>query len=120
LKGGYEANTYVFNRGDGRDLVSDAYGKDQIVFGAGIVQGDLAYSRSGYDLVIKITDPSSSTVTDNITVQSWYSSTSYQIEQLIFADGTSLNSSQIEFSSNETANFEAINADLIGISTWSM
>ncbi|PQO88873.1 hypothetical protein C5614_30030, partial [Massilia phosphatilytica] len=61
----------------------------------GIAQGDLAFSRSGYDLVVKIADPQNPATADQVTLQSWYSSSYYQIEQLVFADGSTLSAAQI-------------------------
>ena len=100
LVSGGSADTYLFNRGDGQDTIVDldtwGNGKlDKIVFGAGIAVGDLALSRIGYNLVVKINDPSNPTATDQITIENWFSGDLYQIETFQCADGGSLTKAQI-------------------------
>jgi Ca2+-binding RTX toxin-like protein len=54
LAGGLGNDRYVFQRGDGQDVVTDAQGHNQIAWGAGIGQGDVDYSLQGADLVIAV------------------------------------------------------------------
>jgi Ca2+-binding RTX toxin-like protein len=96
------ADTYVFNRGDGQDTISDygngsggAAGNDRLVFGAGIAASDLGLSRSDYNLVVKINDPNNPAATDQIVIENWFSGDTYQIETFAFADGTSLSKVQL-------------------------
>ncbi len=102
LLGTASTDTYLFNRGDGSDTVNDYdYGAqgatDRISFGAGIVQSDLAVSRSGDHLLIGINDPNNPAASDRITVQWWYADPSHHcIEQFAFADGTTLTGNQVE------------------------
>ncbi|MBK6906587.1 MAG: calcium-binding protein [Rhodocyclaceae bacterium] len=100
IESGNSADTYLFNRGDGRDTINDndayGYGKtDRIVFGNGITQGDLSGYRMGNHLVLRINDATNPTASDQITVEDWYVSTQYQIESLQFADGSSLSAVQL-------------------------
>ena len=97
---GGSADTYLFNRGDGQDLITDldnwGNGKtDKVVFGAGIAQSDLFVSRSGYNLVVKVNDPNNALATDQITIENWFYSGIYQIESLQFADGANLTNAQL-------------------------
>ncbi|TBU99373.1 calcium-binding protein [Stutzerimonas kirkiae] len=88
-------DTYLFNRGDGQDLITDYGGTDKLVFGEGITQEDLFVSRKGNDLIIRVKDASGSTNTDQLTVKNWYSSAGYQIESVEFSDGHKLLAGQL-------------------------
>ncbi|MBS4099091.1 MAG: hypothetical protein KGZ83_19955 [Sulfuricella sp.] len=98
IQSGGSADTYLFNRGDGQDTINDygynvngnIVGADKLAFGAGITQADLGLSRSGYNLVVKINDPANPTATDQVTVENWFSSSIYQVEKFMFADGTEI------------------------------
>jgi Ca2+-binding RTX toxin-like protein len=98
------ADTYLFNRGDGQDVIADsgyagsngvAAGSDKLVFGAGIAVSDLFVSRVGTGLVLKINDPNNTAATDQITIENWFAGGIYQIETVTFADGSSLNAAQL-------------------------
>ena len=105
LLSGGNADTYVFNRGDGQDSINDygyningsGIGADKVVFGAGIAVNDLGLSRSGNHLVVKINDPANGTATDQITIENWFGASTYQIESFKFADGTELNLANMLF-----------------------
>ncbi|WP_415891706.1 calcium-binding protein [Neptuniibacter sp. PT8_73] len=93
LKGGAGSDTYYFNRGDGMDTISDVFpsGSDKLVFGEGILREHVEVTSSENDIVLNIIDPSG-IETDRITLSAaFYSSTtSYRIETVLFADGTTL------------------------------
>ncbi|MGZ5014655.1 MAG: calcium-binding protein [Methylobacter sp.] len=108
MEGSSGADTYQFNRGDGMDTILDIgsnanassgwgiYIKpDAIQFGAGITANDLSISRAGNNLVLKINDPGNASATDQITVENWFASAIYQIENVKFADGNSLSAAQL-------------------------
>jgi len=103
LVSGSSADTYLFNRGDGRDLIVDydatASGKvDKVVFCAGIAASDLTVSRSGNNLVAKIGDPQNPAAGDQLTIDSWGNNTS-RIEQFQFADGAVWTAAQMNIAS---------------------
>ena len=95
LRGGEGNDTYVFSKGDGVDTVVDTSGIDTIQFGEGISPDDIVAKvvRDGnyvnLELSIKGTD-------DKITVcqhfgynyNSHQETPEYQIEKVVFADGT--------------------------------
>ena len=93
LFGGLGNDTYVFGRGSGHDVVAnfDA-GKpsgDVVQLGAGIVDTDLTYLRAGNDLVLGINGTA-----DQLTVAGYFENggkSANALEQIRFADGTSLN-----------------------------
>ncbi|MDB5802437.1 MAG: Hemolysin-type calcium-binding region, partial [Rhodocyclales bacterium] len=76
-------DTYLFNVGDGQDLISEFLGNDTLKFGPGIVPGSVALSRVGNDLVFQLN------ASDQVRVQDWYSG-DYRmyIENVQFDDGT--------------------------------
>lgn len=72
LDGGSEADTYIYNLGDGHDTVSDIYATAQtnkIVFGSGITANDLSFSRSGAVGFVITLDPALGSGSITITNQ---------------------------------------------------
>jgi trimeric autotransporter adhesin len=47
---------YIFNRGDGKDLIQETFGNDTIILGENLTQDDLIIQRDGNDLLIGIKD----------------------------------------------------------------
>ncbi len=89
---GGSADTYVFNRGDGQDVINDNAanansGADKLVLGIGITAQDLSAVRVGNNLVLTINNPDDPAAIDSITIENW-SNSSYRVEQVSFADGT--------------------------------
>ncbi|MBQ4283349.1 MAG: hypothetical protein IJB96_05405, partial [Lachnospira sp.] len=89
LNGGAGADTYVFNVGDGEDVINNydanTWQSDRILFGEGISVEDIILSRLGRDLVIRNTKNTG----DVITVKDAYNNNSgYFIGNIEFADGT--------------------------------
>jgi Ca2+-binding RTX toxin-like protein len=97
LYGSAGGDTYIFNLGDGADIIyegytnqGNAYGIDRIQLGAGIAVADVTATNSGMDLILKI-GPNG----DQITIKDWYSGDGYQTDELVFADGTVWNKATI-------------------------
>ena len=104
LSSGVSTDTYLFNLGDGQDVISDidsgsyrsrgktrytSYGRlDTLQFGEGISKQDIQVSRSGNNLVLTIVTATSENV-DQVTIAGWFSSSIYQIEKIAFADQSS-------------------------------
>ena len=103
LYGSFTSERYIFNLGDGNDLLIERrpdkgydYREgvvDQLQFGSGISLSDLGFERYGQDLVI-----SHSNGTDGITIQNWFmgQGDSFKIEEIMFADGTVLSYLDVE------------------------
>jgi len=67
------ADVIGFNRGDGADTVAYSTGTDNTLsLGGGIAYADISLRRTGNDLIVD------TGAGDQITFQSWYSSTSYR------------------------------------------
>ena len=89
--GGWGGDTYVFNRGDGRDVISEddfqnGSAIDRIEFGAGIAASDVIVTQAsdGADLLLSIVG-----TTDQILIERGNSSAGrFAIEQVVFEDGT--------------------------------
>jgi len=122
LQGYTSADTYVFNRGDGHDTILDSdhgisaittksksrynrtkvttysyssFGStDSIQFGEGITQADLLMGRDGQSLVIYLLREGAPT-DDRVTVERWFDSDRYRIEQITFADGSTMGTDAI-------------------------
>ena len=102
LGGGAGNDTYYWGIGEGNDSINDYdYGdvrnsahEDTLIFGEGIAQEDIVWSRSGADFVATITTDDGST--QSLTINRWFSDTNYQLERLQLADGTVLDKSALE------------------------
>ena len=86
LKGGTGNDSYIFNLGEGKDIVIDAGGVDTIICGNGITKQNINFIKDGNNLLICI---DGDTVNSTI-IQDWYLTPSQQIEQFKFADGTTI------------------------------
>ena len=103
LYGSFGDDTYIFNLGDGHDLLierrpGEAYSNiepstDSLSFGAGIAAGDLGFVRRGNDLIIEHANG-----TDSITVQNWFQEPTdhFKLEHFLFADGSELSQADVE------------------------
>ncbi|ENY71622.1 calcium binding hemolysin, partial [Aeromonas diversa CDC 2478-85] len=97
LMGSYVRDTYLFNLGDGADVIideskgsGDDY-NDELRFGAGIASDKLWFQRSDKDLRISVQGGA-----DSITVSNWFAGAANQIETLVAGDGKRLLSSQVQ------------------------
>ncbi|SFT04980.1 MULTISPECIES: calcium-binding protein, partial [unclassified Pseudomonas] len=97
IYGGYYADTYLFNLGDGKDTITEHDGGvgaiDTLRFGAGILASDINTRKIGSDLVFMHRNG-----TDQVTVKDWFDGTSSAgvvpmsiIDRIEFADGSVLN-----------------------------
>ncbi|WP_447864317.1 calcium-binding protein [Kluyvera sichuanensis] len=90
LHGGSGNDTYLFNLGDGQDLVRDAYStstsnSDTLIFGEGLLAQNARLTHSGNNLVISF-EGSDDCVT--IVDYFFYDALGYRVERFVFADGT--------------------------------
>ena len=82
LDGGTGNDTYIFNMGDGQDTITDRYGNNIIIFGAGIRCEDITLFRAGNNLEIR-----NGMDGDSITITNAYSSNDYRISEIRFDSG---------------------------------
>ena len=106
LDGSYGADTYIFAKGHGQDVITeyDTYqsGKqDRILFEHINRPDELWFSREGDDLTIKEWHGE-----ESLTIKDWYAHEYYQVEQIQLADGKSLNLSQLDKLIEAMAGFE--------------
>lgn len=86
MYGSRGADTYIFNLGDGQDIIREnAYnsGADVVRFGAGIVAESWKVSRSGDSLLMTHVNG-----IDRLTFEGWFLDPVRQISSFVFADGT--------------------------------
>ena len=85
---GSGSNTYRFSKGDGKDVIYEYKAEDTDTIEFTDVASDELRSveRNGYHLVLKYGD------SDQITVSNYFKSSIYQIEQIRFSDGMTLDS----------------------------
>jgi hypothetical protein len=85
-------DTYHFGRGCGQDTVYDPIGfGDTAQFGAGIASDQLWFRHAGNNLEVSIIGAS-----DKMTIQDWYSGSSYHLEQFKTSDNKVLLDTQVE------------------------
>jgi Ca2+-binding RTX toxin-like protein len=96
------ADTYVFGRGDGNDSIDNSYGDydgygnnaDTLLFGADVIKSDIEARRTEpFNLVLSIKNS-----TDSITIENYFydnATSASAIENIKFADGSSLNIEEI-------------------------
>jgi Ca2+-binding RTX toxin-like protein len=106
LAGGRGADRYHFGRGYGWDTILDndktAGVVDTVLFGEGITQLGTSFARNGNDLDIGFSGS-----TDRLTAKDWYLGARYQIEQFVYADGSTLSAAQVATLVSAMATFEA-------------
>lgn len=94
LDGGYGSDRYLFNRGDGQDLIHawhhDSRTLDTIDFGAGIAPADVELHQFGPNLIIELVGTQ-----DSLTVEHYFAMYGWMdgirndpVDQIRFADGT--------------------------------
>ncbi|WP_211253596.1 calcium-binding protein [Alkanindiges illinoisensis] len=87
LDGGEGNDTYLFGRGNGQDNIYnyDYYNNqtDKITFNSDIAVNDIIARREGSDLKLYVKNTS-----DYININYFYYGSQYQLEQIVFADGT--------------------------------
>ncbi|WP_435236395.1 calcium-binding protein [Psychromonas sp. PT13] len=98
LIGGLGTETYIFNRGDGNDIIRDkdihGASTDRLELGEGILREQVSVARMGEDIVLTIVDPTG-VASDSITIESAFGNSQYRIEEVVFADGTILTSQDL-------------------------
>jgi len=103
LYGGYYADTYLFDRGDGQDQIIETdggYGAvDTLSLGNGLSPEDMWFRQVGNDLELSVVGTS-----DSMTIKNWYSGSGYQIEN-IKAGGLTLVDSQVQNLVDKMASF---------------
>lgn len=91
LDGGLGNDIYQFGRGDGKDVVRESGGSDQIVFSGNVAANQLWFTKSGDNLVIKVIG-----TTDEMTIEKWYSNDSFKVESIKSSDGKTLTSAHVD------------------------
>ena len=80
-------DTYIYNLGDGYDCIADIHGNDTIIFGNGISLDNVRFNQRNNDLEIRIDADENS---GNIYIEKYFLSDARKIENIQFADGTTI------------------------------
>ena len=96
LEGSYGSDTYVYNKGDGHDVINNyAYSgvqdKDVLKFGEGISSEDLEVIRRGNDVTFSLKDG-----TGSVRVQNHFWDDSCKLDEVEFSDGTKWSTGDVE------------------------
>lgn len=114
LRGGYGNDEYIFNVGDGQDLITDFGGtSDLIRLGAGITLNNLTFEQGGDQLFITF----SGTPTDSLQIADFYDSEkTNQLESIIFDDASSFDlTNNLGSDDSDTLNGSVAAEYLIGL-----
>jgi len=111
LNGGIGSDTYIFNRGYGLDTITDndTTPGNQDTLDIGVNPLDLVFNRASNNLQLSLHGG-----TDRLTVNSWYTNTSYQTEVIRANGGRTLLNNQVEQLIQAMAQFSADNGGI----TW--
>ncbi|NQD95592.1 hypothetical protein HP532_23315, partial [Pseudomonas sp. CrR25] len=91
ITAGHGAETYLFRRGDGQDVMTDFGGSDTLSLEGTITNDQLWFRQTGNSLEVSVIG-----TTDKVTINNWYSNTAYHVEQFKAADGKTLTDSQVQ------------------------
>ncbi|HRQ45502.1 MAG TPA: calcium-binding protein [Rhodocyclaceae bacterium] len=94
LNGGSGNDTYLFARGDGRDLIQDyqtSANTDRLIFGEDIFADQLWFGRSGNHLQVSVIGTD-----DRVTIDNWYTGAAYRVEEFHAGDGAILLHGQVD------------------------
>ena len=104
LYGGAGNDTYIFNQGDGCDVISDndstAGNEDTLQIGA--EAKNISFTRQGSNLLVSLLDTE-----DTITINNWYQGDSNKIETINSSDGYALSHTQVDLLIQSMASFES-------------
>ncbi|KKE84716.1 calcium-binding protein, partial [Pseudoalteromonas luteoviolacea] len=97
LKGFISSETYVYNLGDGHDIIDDVgsiEGNDLLRFGEGITQDMINIRRSNNDIVIEVNHIRSD-YQGTVTFKNGFTSLNKVVDQIQFIDGKTILSEEI-------------------------
>ncbi|WP_333804286.1 calcium-binding protein [Sulfurospirillum sp.] len=97
--------TYLFRKGDGKDILFDAGGNDTLRFDKDIIKDDIVLSKEGFDLLLSLKDS-----TDSVRVKDWFLNAN-RIENIVLGDGIALNVTTILQQFSVTENADVIDLD---------
>jgi VCBS repeat-containing protein len=90
LLGGAGNDRYVFNPGDGADIIIDVLGSDTLYIGGGLIEANLEGLRDGDNMIVSLFGTS-----ETITLTHWFVQ-SEGVNRIEFSDGSSLDRAGIE------------------------
>lgn len=94
LEGGAGDDTFLFDRGDGADLLrnhGEGASNDRVSFGADIAQDQVWFRQVSDDLEVSVIGTE-----DKITVDDWYAGDAHRVATLEAGDGAELSASNVQ------------------------
>ena len=95
LTGGAGSDTYLFDRGDGQDVIRNydpvKSSRDVLAFGDAINEQQLWFERAGNDLEISIMGTE-----DNVMMKNWYRHERHQLDEISVSNGHTLSNNQVD------------------------
>ena len=85
------SDTYIFSRGDGQDTINDSGGAADTIRFVDAVTSEVRVTRDQANIYLAIGETG-----DTLTLENWFLDSSYKIERLEFADGTSWDAAKLE------------------------
>jgi len=104
LYGGKGSDTYIFNLGDGNDIISEQNSNsvnDKVIFGEGIAADDIIFSNANGNMLISIAGTE-----DTITINDHFSDSYYRIENFTLSDGSTIDYTKVNQLIQAMAAFE--------------
>jgi Ca2+-binding RTX toxin-like protein len=92
LNGSFYKDTYLYNLGDGKDVITETrnYDSNTLKFGEGIVADQLWFAKSGNDLDIEVIGRE-----DSIKIKDWYLGSDHHVDTFQTSDGKALQDTKI-------------------------
>jgi Ca2+-binding RTX toxin-like protein len=104
MSGGSGADTYVYNRGGGKDAIynGDTGGADRLLFGPDISEEQLWFAKSGSDLLVTVRNTGNA---DSVRLKGWYSDSVNRLDSFQLSDGQVLEASRVQHLVQAMADF---------------
>ena len=95
LSGDSGADTYLFGKGSGSDTINNysasSTENDRVNFGAGVSERQIWFQRSGDNLELSLIGTN-----DKLTLQNWYSNSTYRVRGFDLGNGKTLLENQVD------------------------
>ncbi|MDD3595660.1 calcium-binding protein [Sulfuricurvum sp.] len=115
LEGDGGDDVYLYNKGDGRDMIIDFSGNDTIMFGEGITYEDVSFEINGNDLLLRFSYDLDLPIKDRDSIQiTNYNDHGFEIENLEFSNGEVFSiAALIQVNTNQTPEAPSVVSNIL-------